>query len=63
LSGRLVVSVWRLVKTFRIVVRRFACAWCHRELCVCSVHPSLRIRVGAELHLLLNDVSYVAVFF
>jgi hypothetical protein len=41
----------------------FACAWCHRELHVCSVHPSLCIIAGAELHLFLNDVFYVAEFF
>ena len=43
----------------------FACAWCHRELPFAlwsSVHPSLRIRVGAGLHLFLDSVFYVAVF-
>jgi hypothetical protein len=28
------------------------CAWCHSEFC-CSIHPSLRVRVGMELHVLM----------
>jgi hypothetical protein len=59
MSGRLVVFVWRLVKTFRmffVCVAFVACAWCHFEFRFFvggSVHPSRRIRVGAALHLFL----------
>jgi hypothetical protein len=43
-----------------VVCVAFACAWCHLSFAFCgSVHPSLRIRVGAGLHL-FDDVSYVA---
>jgi len=41
----------------------FAYAWCHLSFALCgSVHPSLRIRVGAGLHLFLDSVFYVAEF-
>ena len=59
----MVVSVWRLVNTLRMVRRCFlAYAWCHLEL-LGSVHPSLRIIAGAELHLLFDDIFYVAGLF
>ena len=42
----------------------FACAWCHLSFALCGlVHPSLCIRVGAELHLFLDSVFYIAGFF
>jgi hypothetical protein len=53
-----------LVKTFFVVCVAFACAWCHLSFAFRgSVHPSLRIRVGAGLHLLFDDVAYIAELF
>ena len=62
-SGRLVVSVWRLVNTLRCCVVVVCLCMVSFELRVVRlVHPSLRIRVGAGLHLFLDSVFYVAEF-
>ena len=59
MSGRLVVFVWRLVKTFRIFLCAslfVACAWCHFEFrFFLAVQFTLRAAscVGAALHLFL----------
>jgi len=48
MSDRMVVSVWRLVKTLRMVCASFclACAWCHFELSfLCSFHRFTRASI------------------
>jgi hypothetical protein len=58
----MVVSVWRLVKTLRLLRVVSAYAWCHFELRFLRLSSPLRsrIRVGAELHLFFDSVFYIA---
>ena len=61
ISGHMVVSVWRLVKTSLMLRVVSAYAWYHFELFLLgSVYPSLRIIQDAGLHLFFDNVSNIA---
>jgi hypothetical protein len=57
----MVVSVWRLVNTFRWCVVFLAYAWFHFELeFLAQFTASLYIISGAELHLSFDEIFYIA---
>ena len=55
MSGRMVVSVWRLVNTIFWCVVILAYAWCHSSYIL--IPPFTLHQIGVELHLMLIGYS------
>ena len=57
MSGRMVVSVWRLVNTIFWCVVILAYAWCHSSYIL--IPPFTLHQIGVELHL-IDRIFYIA---